>query len=150
MVASIDGIALTFFHLGGLLVALLNSISSEIDRFKTLIVEDNALFRQMFKETLQTLFPSMMIQEAAEGSDALEKVDTFHPKLIFMDIHLPGENGLQLTRRIKENYPDVAVIILTSHDVLEYQEAARRCGASCFLPKGSFSKAQIETLVKSV
>jgi DNA-binding NarL/FixJ family response regulator len=130
-------------------VAALDSVSAGNNKFKTLIVEDNALFRQTFKEGLQTLFPSMMIQEAAEGVDALEKVDTFHPRLIFMDIHLPGENGLQLTRKIKANYPDVAVVILTSHDIPEYREAALQCGARCFFPKDSFNKVQIETLVNS-
>ena len=125
-------------------------VRSGSDTLKTLIVEDNTLFRQTFKKSLETLFPSMVIQESAEGTDALQKVDVFHPEIIFMDIHLPGENGLKLTRKIKTNHPDVSVIILTSHDIPEYRDAALQHGASTFLSKDSFTHAQIETLIKSL
>ncbi len=116
----------------------------------TLIVEDNANFRRVLKNNLEAFFPSMVIHEAAEGNEALQRVDTFRPELIFMDIGLPGENGLQLTQRIKTSYPDTKVIILTSHDTLEYREAAIRCGANCFITKGSLNWEQLETLVKSL
>ena len=131
-------------------MGLSNPKSGETNKLKTLIVEDHALFRQTFKEGLQALFPSMMIQEAAEGRDGLQKVDTFHPELIFMDIQLPGENGLELTKRIKASYPHIQIIILTSHDIPEYREAASRCGASCLMGKGSLNWKVIEILVKSI
>ena len=124
--------------------------SPEDVMLNTLIVEDNANFRRVLKNNLETFFPSMVIHEAAEGNEALQKVDTFRPELIFMDIGLPGENGLQLTQRIKTSYPDTKVIILTSHDTLEYREAAIRCGANCFITKGSLNWEQLETLVKSL
>jgi len=49
--------------------------SENVLNLKTLIVEDNASFREMLREKLQTIFPSMVIYEAGEGSEALEKVD---------------------------------------------------------------------------
>ena len=119
-------------------------------RLKTLIVEDNATYRDLLRTALQSAFPSMMIEEATEGNEALQRVDTLRPELIFMDIHLPGENGLQLTQRIKTNYPDTKIILMTSYDIPEYREAATRCGASGFLPKDSLNLGQLETLVKSV
>jgi DNA-binding NarL/FixJ family response regulator len=124
--------------------------SPEEVMLNTLIVENNANFRRVLKINLQDLFPSMVIHEAAEGNEALQRVDTFRPELIFMDIGLPGENGLQLTQRIKTSYPDTKVIILTSHDTLEYREAAIRCGANCFITKASLNWEQLETLVKSL
>jgi DNA-binding NarL/FixJ family response regulator len=123
--------------------------SGEVRRLRTLIVEDNAAFRGTLKDSLQTLFPSMVIHEAAEGNEALQKVETFHPELIFMDIRLPGENGLQLTRKIKGNYPETRVIILTGYDTQEYREAAVRCGADCFIAKDSMNWEILETFVKS-
>ena len=76
---------------------------------------------------------------------------TLQPQILtFMDIRLPGESGLQVTQRIKTNYPDTKVIILTAYDVPEYREAATQCGASCFLAKDSLNIGQVETLVKSV
>ena len=119
-------------------------------KLKTLIVEDNATYRGLLRDSLQSLFPSMMIQEAMEGNEAFQKVDTLRPELIFMDIHLPGESGLQLTQRIKTKYPDTEVIILTSYDIPEYREAATRCGAACFIPKESLRMEEIEALIKSI
>jgi DNA-binding NarL/FixJ family response regulator len=130
-------------------VARSRSTSRELKGLKTLIVEDYAPFREMLQEGLQKLFSSMLIEQAAEGSEALQKVDTFLPNLIFMDIKLPGENGLQLTRKIKAKYPDMNVTILTDCDSMEYQEAAFRYGADHFICKGSSNWAEIETLVQS-
>ncbi len=117
---------------------------------KTLIVEDNPIFREIIKEILRAHFPSMAIYEASEGNEALEKVDAFHPQLIFMDIRLPGENGLKLTRKIKTGHPDMTVIVLTSYDTLEYRQAALRSGASCFISKDSMNWQQIETCINSL
>ena len=104
---------------------------------KTLIVEDNVTFRQMFKESLGSRFPAMEIEEAPDGRDLFNKIEFFHPKIVFMDIRLPGENGLELTKKIKRNYPDITVVIVTSYDLPEYRQAARESMADYFVPKGS-------------
>jgi DNA-binding NarL/FixJ family response regulator len=130
-------------------MAFSNSKSPEISKLKALIVEDNAFFRNAFEETLQRLFPSMVIEEAEEANEVLQKVDTFLPNLIFMDIRLPGGNGLQLTKKIKIDHPDISVVIVTNHDIPEYREAAVQYGAKCFLPKDSLKWGEIEALIKS-
>ena len=81
--------------------------SEKVLNLKTLIVDDNASFREIIKEKLRTLFPSMVIYEAAEGNEALQKVDALKPELVFMDIRLPGESGIQLTQKIKTRYPNI-------------------------------------------
>ena len=116
---------------------------------KALIVEDSAIFRRLLKETLRSRFPSMEILEAADGEEAMQKILSNPPDLIFMDIKLPGESGLELTTKIKAKYPDVIVIILTSYDTPEYREAAAQAEANYFLSKGSSSKESILTLVES-
>ena len=104
---------------------------------KTLIVEDNVTFRQMLKEILWPRFPTMEIEEEPNGGDLFNKIDSFHPKIVFMDIRLPGENGLELTKKIKKKYPDIIIVILTSYDLPEYRQAARESMADYFVPKGS-------------
>jgi DNA-binding NarL/FixJ family response regulator len=104
---------------------------------KTLIVEDNVNYRQMLKEILWSRFPTMESEEEPDGRDLFNKIDSFHPKIIFMDIRLPGENGLELTKKIKKNYPDIIIVILTSYDLPEYRQAARESMADYFIPKGS-------------
>jgi YesN/AraC family two-component response regulator len=117
---------------------------------KTLIVEDSIFFRQLLRETLRSRFPSMNIDEAADGKEALQKIEALRPHIIFMDIKLPGENGLELTKRIKAQHSDVSIIILTSYDLPEYREAARQYRADHFLSKGTTTKEDIVTLVQSI
>ena len=118
--------------------------------FKTMLVEDSTSFRQIVRNNLLDQFPSMDIIEAADGLEAFQKIDSHRPNLILMDITLPGENGLELTRKIKADYPGIIIIILTSHDSPEYREAATRCKANYFLSKGSITSDGIFKLVKSI
>ncbi len=124
--------------------------SGKVLNLKTLIVEDNASFREALKEKLRSLSPSMEVHEAAEGNEALQKVDALKPDFIFMDIRLPGENGLQLSQKIKARYPHTKIIILTNYDALEYREAAIRSGSDCYIPKDSLNYIHIEKLIKSL
>jgi DNA-binding NarL/FixJ family response regulator len=118
--------------------------------FRTILVEDNSSFRQIVKINLKDEFPSMDIIEAGDGVEAFQKIDSHPPNLILMDIALPGENGLELTRKIKAEYPGVIIIILTSHDLPEYREAAIRHKADYFLSKDAIANNGIFTLVKSI
>jgi CheY-like chemotaxis protein len=117
--------------------------------FRVLIVEDSTLFRQLFKEALHNRIPSVEIYEAIDAGEALLQVETLRPNLIFMDIRLPGENGLQLTQKIKARYPNIIIIILTGYDLPEYREASSLC-ADYFFSKDSLTTQNIFTLVESI
>jgi len=116
---------------------------------KVLIVEDSALFRQLFKKALHDRFSSIEIYEAADGEEALQKIESLRPNLIFMDIGLPGENGLELTKQVKARYPNIIVIILTGYDLPEYREFSSRY-ADYFFSKDSSTTDNIFTLVESI
>ena len=118
--------------------------------YKILIVEDNDHFRQTLRSLLDARFPSMTFEEAREGREALEKVNAFDPDLIFMDIKLPGQNGLELTKRIRHSNAEVKIIILTSYDLPEYREAARVGGANHFVSKSSCKAEEILALVETM
>jgi CheY-like chemotaxis protein len=114
------------------------STRSEMKRI--LIVEDNVFFLQFLKETLHARLPLADILEAGNGKEALQKTEAFSPDAVFMDLRLPGENGLDVTRKIKAQYPDIIVVILTDYDLPEYRQAATQSGADHFLSKDSFLK----------
>lgn len=114
-----------------------------------LIVEDNHTFRQCLKEMLEIQFPSAGIEEASNGEEAFDLLERGQPDLIFMDIKLPGRNGLDLTRSIKAINSNVDIIILTSYDIPEYREAAEESGASHFFVKGNAKRDEIINVVKS-
>ena len=115
-----------------------------------MLVEDDDGFRRSLAGLLMSRFPSIVLGEAADGAEAMEKVESFLPQLIFMDIKLPGQSGLEVTRRLKALHPDIQVVMLTSYDFPEYREAARASGAYGFLSKGSSTAEEIQDLVKGL
>ncbi len=117
---------------------------------KILIVEDSTFFRTLLKETLQSKYPKMDISEAPSAEEALKKIDGSTPDLIFMDIRLPGESGLDFTRKIKNRHPNIPIVILTSYDLPEYREAAKEYKADHFLSKGTTTKEDILKMVKFI
>jgi CheY-like chemotaxis protein len=124
-----------------------NSGLKEMDKFRILIVEDNSFFRQTLRESLQKSFPRVAVDEATNGAEALQRVEAFVPDLILMDIRLPGESGLGLTKKIKEDYPEITIFILTNYDIPECRKAAFRYGADRFIDKGSLNRTRLEELV---
>jgi DNA-binding NarL/FixJ family response regulator len=114
-----------------------------------LIVDDSALFRETLSAILLSHFPGIRVGGAADGKEALEKTESQHPELIFMDVKLPGENGFVLTREIKAVHPGIAIIIITSYDSLEYREAAAQSGADLFISKKTSTSTEIISVVKS-
>ncbi|MDY7034682.1 MAG: response regulator transcription factor [Thermodesulfobacteriota bacterium] len=117
---------------------------------RTLMIEDNDIFRKTLKRILTSKFPSMQIEEAVDGKEAFSKIEVQPPEIIFMDINLPGENGIQLSRRIKEFHPHISIVIITSYDSPEYREAAYESGADRFISKNKSSIKEIAETVASL
>jgi DNA-binding NarL/FixJ family response regulator len=117
---------------------------------KLLLVEDHAELRKAMKSLLSSSFPSICIEEATEGDEALRKVENFRPDLILMDIELPGKSGLVITKEAKDLYPETVIVILSNYDSPEYREAAHRKGADYFLSKESTRARDIVSLVESI
>jgi CheY-like chemotaxis protein len=118
--------------------------------FKVLLIEDNPIFRKYLKSILSFHFTSMVIIEAGNGLEASREFVLSLPDIIFMDIQLPGENGLELTKKIKTGHPEITVIILTSHDLPEFREAAAQKGADYYFVKDSTTSDEIVALVKKI
>ncbi len=116
-----------------------------------ILVEDDYGFRQSLKKILSSRYPFMHVVEAEDGKEAIRKIDLHPPDLIFMDIRLPGNNGLELTHIIKTRYPGMIVIILSNFDLSEYRETAYRNGADYFIskdaPMGEFLSV-LEQIIK--
>ncbi len=120
-----------------------------MENFRILTAEDNDIYRKLLKDILQKSFPEITIDEAADGEGALQKVNAVLPDLIFMDIRLPDENGLKLTKKIKTTHPNIRIVILTNYGTPEYREATSQFGADHFLLKDPFSLKELERLIKS-
>ncbi|MGA9348090.1 MAG: response regulator transcription factor [Anaerolineae bacterium] len=113
---------------------------------RTLIVDDDASFRRRVKELLLSEPDIEVIGEAADGQEALLKTRELQPDLVLMDVRMPGTNGIDATRQLKDEMPELRVIILTIFDMQEYREAAMASGASGYVVK----KSLIEELVPAI
>ena len=103
--------------------------------FNTLLVTDDITYRQTLADILLWHFPLIDVDEANNGWEALRKVEYRRPNLIFMDIHLPEEYGLNVTQEIKRIYDGIVIVILSTNNQLEYRQRAFRNGADYFISK---------------
>jgi DNA-binding NarL/FixJ family response regulator len=117
---------------------------------KILIVEDNLMYWEVLKKFITSRFPDVNIEEAENAKKALARIIDEQPELIFMDIKLQNDNGLELTRKIKAKYPDIVVAIITQYSEAEYQRAAYQFGAEFFISKSSSDNNEIIRLIESV
>ena len=113
-----------------------------------LLVEDDIRFRHTVKAILSSRFPLVHIEEASDGEEALKKVDACNPAIVFIDIRLPGENGIVVTGKIKQKYPEIVVAVLTGYDLQEYREASAMSGAKYFLSKDSLQVSALQGAVE--
>ncbi len=115
---------------------------------RIMLVEDSDIFRESFKEELSARCPLDIIEEATNGEEAIQKIDASPPQIIFMDLRLPGENGLRLTEKIKSKFPNIRIAMLTSYDLPEYRQAAIKSGSDRYFVKDSFSWDEVEEFIK--
>jgi DNA-binding NarL/FixJ family response regulator len=114
----------------------------------TMLVEDQASFRKVVRNDLLSRFPSMKIIEASNGEEAFKELASNPADLILMDISMPGQNGIMLTKEIKADNQSPAVIMLSGYDLDAYRKAALESGANGFIGKDSVGLAKkISTVV---
>jgi len=106
-----------------------------MSRIPVLLVDDHALVRLGLKTLINDQADMEVIGEAGTAKEALQVVERLHPQVVLMDIRLPGEGGLEATRRIVDRFPGVKVVILTSFADEELVMTAIRAGAIGYLLK---------------
>ena len=107
----------------------------EINKVKVLVVDDQTELANEISAVLATDSSLQVVGTASDGFDALAKIPTAKPDVVLMDIRMPNMNGVVATSRIKTEYPDMKVLILTTFDDSEYILNAINNGASGYLLK---------------
>jgi DNA-binding NarL/FixJ family response regulator len=118
--------------------------------FSILIIDPNIPFRKSLSKIINDRFPHIEIHEATSGEQGLIKLNTFTPMLIFIDIYLPDQNGLDLAKTIKAAYPEIIIAIFAMYDSPEYQAAANDSGVAYLIPKDDWTGEDILALVESI
>lgn len=113
---------------------------------KILIVDDNHLFRERLKTFLASYSEVEVFSEAKDGLSAFHKIRELEPNIVLMDVSMDGMNGLEATERLKKEWPEVVVIILSKYDLGAYRDAAKIRGASAYVVK----KDLVDDLVPAI
>jgi DNA-binding NarL/FixJ family response regulator len=114
-----------------------------------LVADDQELIRQSLQIVLNTKEDLNVTDTVSNGQEVIQSVREQRPDVILMDIRMPKMDGVQCTKIIKENYPDIKIIILTTFDDDEFVFNALKNGASGYLLKG-VSMDELEEAIKTV
>ncbi len=115
-------------------------------RLSIIICDDQAVVREGLEAILSTISHINVVGLASHGQEAVEMVDKYQPDLVLMDLNMPTMNGVQAIRQIRDKFPDVAVLVLTTYATDEWLFDAIRAGASGYLLKDT----RREDLVRAI
>ncbi|MGY1424945.1 response regulator [Lysobacter sp. A289] len=104
---------------------------------RVLIADDHTLVRESLVGLLQADGDVQVVAQAANGLETLEQAAATHPDIVVTDLTMPGLNGIEVVRRLRESLPNTKVLVLTMHQEDEYVLQAVRAGASGYLVKDS-------------
>ncbi len=110
-------------------------IGSNMRPYHIMLADDHVLLRREIRELLESIENYRVIGEAGDGLELLEQLKSVKPDIAIIDIKMPNLDGLEATREIKRNYPEVKVLILTMHKEKEYLDQALSAGAEGYLLK---------------
>ncbi|HSR12818.1 MAG TPA: response regulator transcription factor [Thermodesulfobacteriota bacterium] len=113
---------------------------------RTLVVDDSWIMQDTIKALFAFHFPDIILDVASSGKQAMEKMESFRPDLVIMDIQLPDASGLELTRRLKASHSGIRVLILTGNNEPEYMAMAPQFGADAIFVKGESFKEMVAAL----
>ncbi|WP_026702617.1 response regulator [Salibacterium aidingense] len=115
-------------------------------RIKVLVVDDHLVVLKGLRFFLQTQPDIEIVDQAQDGEEALEKVQTLNPDVVLMDVVMPGMDGIEATHKIKQIAPEVKVIILTSFSDRESVVPALKAGAIGYQLKDVEPEVLAETI----
>ncbi len=114
---------------------------------RVMVVEDSPEFQELLVLTLSLEPYIKIVHIASSGEDALKAMDKASPELVLLDFRLPGIDGLETAKRMKEKNPDVKIALVTAYAEEVLERAAKEANVEEVIPKSTFSMAKIQHLL---
>ncbi len=111
---------------------------------RVLIVDDQEPFRSAARMVVEMTDGFEVAGEAESGEEGVELAAKLQPDLVLMDVYLPGIDGLEATRRITSADDPPRVLVMSTHESVEFAQAALAAGAIAFIPKSQFGMDDLE------
>lgn len=113
-----------------------------------LIVDDHPLLRQGLSRLLELEGGINVVGQASNGVEALRLTSQLAPDVLLLDINMPGMNGIEVAKAVRERYPETAVLVLTIHDNESYVNEMIRIGAKGYLLKDAEPREVVQAIKK--
>jgi len=111
-----------------------------------LIVDDHSTFRGTARALLESE-GFEVVGEAADGASAIDAVESLHPDVVLLDVHLPDVDGFEVAATLKKNGDAPAIVMASSHDACDFGRCVADSGALGFIPKAELSGAALSALI---
>lgn len=119
------------------------------DTIRVLLVDDHSILRQGIRSLLEREADVEVVGEAGDGEEAVAMAASLKPDVVLMDIGMPRMNGIEATRKIRADHPEIKVLILSMHDDEEYVAPLMQAGASGYVLKRS-AASELKTALRAV
>jgi DNA-binding NarL/FixJ family response regulator len=113
---------------------------------RVLIVDDHQMFREGIRRRLEQEPDINVVGEAASAEEALAKVGQTDPAIVLLDIRLPRISGIELARRLRQEWPDLRILVLTGYDFDQYVRALAQVGVAGYLLKTAPQDALVQAI----
>ncbi len=113
---------------------------------RVILADDHAVVRKGIREFLEEAGDIAVIAEAGDGQQALQLARTQRPDVLVLDVQMPEMNGIEVARRIRQEHPEIRVLVLTAYDDEPYVLALLRAGASGYVLKDASASELIEAV----
>jgi DNA-binding NarL/FixJ family response regulator len=111
-----------------------------MSKLRVVIADDHAILREGLRALLATTDDIEVVGEAADGREAISRVQALRPDLVIMDAAMPGLGGLEATLELRRTHPDVKIVVLTQYEDREYIRRFLHAGVAGYLLKKSAGK----------
>jgi len=118
-------------------------------KIRILMVDDHALLREGVNALISAEPDMQLVAEASNGEEAVEKFRTHHPNVTLMDIQMPGLNGVEAISRIRAEFPEARIVVLTTYSGDAQVIGALRAGARAYLLKGDVHR-ELPNIIRAV